>query len=672
MTIFIRAVADEDKAAAIKRAISGDSVDRFTPNLDQFKELPGTPFAYWIGEGVRRAFKSFSVVEGDGRAVRVGMGTADDFRFIRAHWEIDPKKRGKKWVPYAKGGELSPFYASLHLVVNWDQEGEELKAWVVSNPKDPRTTHWSRRLASAEFYLRPGMTWPLRASRFAPQPLPSGCIFSVRGYSVFVPEPLLLPALSIFNSRPFDYLFKALLGRFGYPEFIVGALQKLPWAQPSADQAADLAVLGRGAWSAARTADTGIETSLAFTLPAPLNFINNSANVTTKLARLQSKIDSIVFDLFRLNGSDRSEIEGAAVFASAEITDPPDEREDESPEFTAPADATFSLLSWSIGVAFGRFDIRLATGERSTPPEPEPFDALPDLSPGMLPSGVPPFMPCSGILVDDPGHSDDLASRIIAVHERVSQPSPQPEDLRRSLAREFFAAHLKMYSKSRRRAPIYWQISTATASYSVWLYLHDLSKDTLFRAQSDYVAPKLAHEQRQFDLLRVDAGQNPNASLRKTIESQEAFVSDLQTLLGEVKRVAPLWNPTHDDGVVLTMAPLWRLVPHNKPWQKELKAKWDELAAGKYDWAHVAMHLWPERVVPKCATDSSLAIAHGLEGVFWAEKGDGKWSRRPVPTRPVDELVRERTSVAVKAALKDLSEASAPNGSKTRARRSSS
>ena len=108
-----------------------------------------------------------------------------------------------------------------------------------------------------------------------------------------------------------------------------------------------------------------------------------------------------------------------------------------------------------------------------------------------------------------------------------------------------------------------------------------------------------------------------------------------------------------DDGVILTMAPLWRLVPQHKPWQKELKSQWDELAAGKYDWAHLAMHLWPERVVPKCATDRSLAIAHGLEDVFWVEGDDGKWKPRPAPTRPVDELVRERTSTAVKSALKE-------------------
>jgi hypothetical protein len=107
-------------------------------------------------------------------------------------------------------------------------------------------------------------------------------------------------------------------------------------------------------------------------------------------------------------------------------------------------------------------------------------------------------------------------------------------------------------------------------------------------------------------------------------------------------------------GGPISPLPLWRLVPGHKPWQKELKAKWAELAAGKYDWAHLAMHLWPERVVPKCATDRSLAIAHTLEDVFWVEGADGKWRARETPTIPVETLVAERTSAAVKAALADL------------------
>ena len=153
------------------------------------------------------------------------------------------------------------------------------------------------------------------------------------------------------------------------------------------------------------------------------------------------------------------------------------------------------------------------------------------------------------------------------------------------------------------------------------------------------------------------------------IAVQAAFVDEVRALLDEVKRVTPLWDPTLDDGVVLVMAPLWRLAPQHKPWQKELKDKWDELAGAKYDWAQTAMHLWPERVVPKCATDRSLAIAHGLEDAFWADGADGKRKPRSTPTRPLDDLVRERSSTAVKAALKSLLDAPVAGRISTRTRK---
>jgi len=202
----------------------------------------------------------------------------------------------------------------------------------------------------------------------------------------------------------------------------------------------------------------------------------------------------------------------------------------------------------------------------------------------------------------------------------------------------------------------------------VWIYVHAFNRDTLFRIQNDYVVPKLAHEERY---LASMARENISAAERKVIAHQETFIEELRAFLEEIKRVAPLWNPDLDDGVIINFALLWRLVPHHKPWQKECKATWDELCEGKYDWAHLAMHLWPERVVPKCATDRSLAIAHGLEDVFWVEGSDGKWATRKSPTRSVEELVTERTSTAVKAALKSLLEAHAPSTGRSSGRKRS-
>lgn len=234
------------------------------------------------------------------------------------------------------------------------------------------------------------------------------------------------------------------------------------------------------------------------------------------------------------------------------------------------------------------------------------------------------------------------------------------QSLRLTVAADLFARHLQVHSEGRRRAPIYWQLATPTATYSVWLYYHRFARDTLFTVLNDYVLPKLRHEERKLSSLRQVAGPNPAASGRKEIAEQEAFVEELRAFREEVARVALLWNPDLNDGVIINFAPLWRLVPHNKSWQRELKACWDKLAAGGYDWAHLAMHLWPERVVPKCATDRSLAIAHGLEDTLWEEGAGGKWRSREMDEGAVERLIADRTSPAVKSALSSLMGASVP------------
>jgi len=285
----------------------------------------------------------------------------------------------------------------------------------------------------------------------------------------------------------------------------------------------------------------------------------------------------------------------------------------------------------------------------------------------MLPDDAEPFHTRAGILVDDPGHPHDLAHLMEEVLERVEMPVP--DNVRHWLQRDFFAFHLKTYSKSRRKAPIYWPLSTPSASYSVWCYYHRLTRDTFFRVANDYVTPKVDHEERKLNTLQQETGPDLSSKQRKDIDAQENFVAELRTFKTEVIRIAPLWNPNLNDGVIINFAPLWRIVPQNKKWQKECKKIWDKLVKGDYDWAHLAMHLWPERVVPKCSDDCSLAIAHGLEGDFWYEDDESKWKKRQVSDDLITKLVAERSSKAVKAALKDLLEAPAPTGGSTRKKR---
>jgi len=331
-----------------------------------------------------------------------------------------------------------------------------------------------------------------------------------------------------------------------------------------------------------------------------------------------------------------------------------------------PVKSAAQIVQYQIGKMFQRW---------SPDPLPYSLEALSFFEWGDQPAESKAGRDGPKILVLDEGHPADLVRLIedaLPAAELTSLIQALQKPLRVHLQHAAFSEHIEYYSASGRSAPVYWQLSTPSAGYSVWLYCNTLSLDTLYNLQRDFIEPKLAHEERRLESLRSEFGSAPTAAERKKLSVQQLLVDEIRAFLKDVKLVAPLWKPNLNDGTVINFAPLWRLVPHNKPWQKELKATWDSLCNGEYDWAQIAMHLWPERVVPQCANDRSYAIAHGLENVFWVEADGGKWKPRPTLTRPIDQLVRERTSVAVKAALKELTAASAPNGPKARTRRPSS
>ncbi|MGI3187088.1 hypothetical protein [Nioella aestuarii] len=613
MTLFLRLSEPINKEQALLEMCSGLRMGQIPANCfevapEEFSAIPGSPFPYWSSENLRGSFRLLPAFELESRCARVGLQTSDDFRFVRAFWEIDSTSETKTWFPFVRGGGASKFQGVLSLFVNWKHDGEQLKSWatIVNNGK-----HWSRNIRSPDFYKRPGITWPLRAAELSPYPMPSGSLFSVRGAVAFEKTENLLPLLGLMASKPFDYLYKLLLGRFGHPEFGIGALQKVPVPEQISPR---LGALARSAWSFKRVLKTTSETTHAFHLPDALRARlgdYDPPTIEAELVKIQAEIDDIAFDLYGFSHADR-----AAALGSSGAVDEDDgvegADESEDDDGAEAVDQTDGLLSWAAGVAFGRFDWRLATGERAAPPEPDPFDPLPAKSPGMLPDGAEPFHAHSGILVDDQGHPNDLARLIEEVLARVE--APVPADVRRWLQRDFFPFHLKQYSKSRRKAPIYWPISTSSGSYTLWLYYPDLTSQTLYTAVNDFVEPKLKEVRRDLATLR-DKGGSRSSSDEKALEKLQDLELELIELRDALLEIAPTYRPNHDDGVQITAAPLWQLFRH-KPWQKVLKDTWTKLEKGDFDWAHLAMAYWPDRVREKCKTDKSLAIAHDLERVY--------------------------------------------------------
>lgn len=756
--VCVRALAEQDKGGVLGETIRNSSDPRkFICDPSGFARLPGSTFSYWATPRLVDAFTNLPKLADAGFEAWVGLQTNQDFRWLRLWWEInegvspatDNREEPRCWLPFAKGGEFAPVYCDIPLVVLWGRDGRLIKVWKKEQLRQGLITENNSQCWNESRYRRPGLTWPRRTNGLSFRVMPAGCIFGDKGPAVFSLRDEaddLLTILALLNSTVFVQMVGLMLARVSLAQsFEVGIVRAVPVPTFVASIREQLHESVCLVHRTRRELDAANGASHAFLAPSVLLVGGTSlaeraaawaARVRTSeetVAAIQTEIDDLAFRLYSLDAADRAAL--TATLATEATSGAETATDEDEEEEASDADATAlaaDLLAYALGCAFGRWDIRFAIGERPAPEPPDPFDPLPVCPPGMLqnaaglpaassdvPADYPLRISWPGILVDDPHHPEDIGQRVREFFEllwpdRADAMEQEAcallgvKSLREYFRKpsSFFADHLKRYSKSRRQAPLYWPLSSPNGLYTVWLYYHRLNADTLFTVLRDYVKPLLGDEERRAFKLKQEAGPAPSPSQRRELTDAEDLVEDLRTLTDELTRVAPLFRPNLNDGVILNCAPLWRLMSLPK-WQKDCKAAWDSLVNGDYDWSHLALHLWPDRVIPKCATDRSLAIAHGLEEIFWEEipleelkaakpgkapkrakpatapqetdnpepspevespmepsAGSGKWRPKTVTLAEVQTLIATRTSPAIKAALEALAAAPVASGGK--------
>ncbi len=678
--ICFRILRDENKGEALTDAICDPASQRtFVCDPGNFSYIPGNTFAYWCPERILDLFSRLPSLSKSGRKVRTTNPTCDDFRFARTWWE--PKAGyGSQWRTWNKGGGFSPFYRDIDLVIDWDDRRNTYRGYLGTIYRP------DVRPANLEYFSRPGLTWVYRGHRLCIQAMPEGTVISKRGSGIYAEEDVRRFDLGLLNSTMADYLIKLTLGRNEHPQFDVGDINTIP-IPPLDMRLSELAVL---AWAHRRELDTSTETSHAFARPALLKvsgqgIVERSVDWSARIRAekeafeaVQREIDDLVFRLYDLNTADRSAVYATLGMASSSEVSPPSEgtqrHEGASPEALVTTGALFSYL---LGVSFGRWDIRLATDGKTMKQSPDPFAPLPVCPPGMLlnRSGLPmtredikgignhaewnyPLeIQWDGILVDDEDSPNDIIRHLREVlrviwKERadlVEQESCEIlgiKDLREYFRKPslFFADHLKTYSKSGRQAPIYWPLSTASGSYTLWLYYQGINDDSLYTALNRYVKPKIDATEKE---LRRIEGEMSNAmgrdasALRVVCERTTAFLDELREFRDNVARVAELpYRPSMNDGVLISASPLWKLFRLPK-WRKDLEECWKKLEAGDYDWAHLAYSIWPDRVREVCKSDRSIAIAHDLESLCEAatKPAKKKRSKKIVSQETIEETV---------------------------------
>lgn len=158
----------------------------YYPNVFQqdFEKIPGCPIGYWVSKNMIIAFQnSLAYVA----ITREGLSPADVDRFLRLWHEIDTNRINKKWFPYQKGGTIRKWAGNSDYVVNWENDGYEIK-----NNKDPKTGRIRSHNYNGEYSFKEGFTWnAISSGNPCFRYVPKGYLFDSAGSMGFVNHNLL-------------------------------------------------------------------------------------------------------------------------------------------------------------------------------------------------------------------------------------------------------------------------------------------------------------------------------------------------------------------------------------------------------------------------------------------------------------------------------------------------
>lgn len=200
-------------------------------NQDKLKLINGFPFIYWISDSFREKFKEKPLEEI--LDVKVGLQTGNNYRFLRFWWEVNNNKVSKnysqdekKWVPYQKGGDYNKWYGNNWLVVNWKNDGYEIKNLYDDNGR------LRSRPQNEEYYFKEGITYTLASTKgISMRYLSSNNIFDVGGSCIFLEKNYksICYILGLMNSKLASYIVECLNPSVNTQ---VGDFKRIPFVKP--------------------------------------------------------------------------------------------------------------------------------------------------------------------------------------------------------------------------------------------------------------------------------------------------------------------------------------------------------------------------------------------------------------------------------------------------------
>jgi hypothetical protein len=449
-------------------------------NQITFLKIPGAPIAYWISPKLQDIFinapKMSSIVD-----ARQGLSTSDNPRFLRYWWEVSTDRRGRqgsersdfskgrlRWALYNKGGSFRRWYGNQEYVIWWQHDGHDIDSL---KPKSV--------LRGSTYYFKKSVSWlNYTVSRNSFRAYPEGFIFDTGAHSAFSNDEHVLDQVICFgNSKAFDVIATVINPTVN---FHAGNFLDCPRVDVDKGQTEFLA---RTLIESSKRDWDNFETSWDF-CDQPL------LRPVLKCQTLQESWKS--WGLYCSNAISRMqelETENNRLFINAYGLD--GELQPEVPEdqiTLARADAKKDMaafLSYAVGCMMGRYSLDqpglILANAADTMKEylakvSRPLDKLtftPDED-GIVP------------VLDGEWFEDDIVARTrdflratygeatLKENIRFIEDS-LGKDLRKYFLNDFYKDHLQTYKKR----PIYWLVQSPKRSFSVLIYMHRYTRDTM-------------------------------------------------------------------------------------------------------------------------------------------------------------------------------------------------
>ncbi|MGI6030941.1 MAG: BREX-1 system adenine-specific DNA-methyltransferase PglX [Eubacteriales bacterium] len=430
---YIRLVEEPGPREKEQAFLAGKN--RFLCPRESFWKLPGKPFAYWVSPAVMHLFETSPTI-GQVADPRQGMATTDTGRFLRLWHEIPPgqiafhcldreqaMESGARWFPINKGGEFRKWYGNNRTVVNYQQDGREIKEEVLR--RYPYLKNPGFVVKNQEYYFQGGITWTLICtSHFGVRCFPAGMLFDVSAHCVFC-EPELEAYLAAYLNSPIAaYLLEMLNPTLNFPSGVVARLpirvdrQALPRVRELVE---DNIRMAREDWDSFEASwDFRVHPLLRLGLTLEEAFGLWQEETRQRRERTRRNEEELAQILLRIHGLEQ---ELSAQVGEELITLA---RADKGREVR-------SLLSWAVGWYFGRFTWQDQGQEAWLLPLGQGYNVVRTCLEQVL-------------------GPEKLEENLSFVADALGGKGSSQERIEAYFRRDFYREHLRTYAKR----PIYW------------------------------------------------------------------------------------------------------------------------------------------------------------------------------------------------------------------------